>query len=66
MKSGVFWDVTQRGSCKNRVLQGPQCATSQKTPLFNITTSLHNSDYNIGHFIFTEINTYKIKVYLSL
>jgi hypothetical protein len=25
LKNGVFWDVTQRGSCKNRRFGGTQC-----------------------------------------
>jgi hypothetical protein len=38
MKNGVFWDVPQRGSCKNRrFLQEPRCGTSQKTSFFIVT-----------------------------
>jgi hypothetical protein len=45
LKNAVFWDVTLRGSCKERCFEGMNCrflqepygVTSQKTTYFTVT-----------------------------
>jgi hypothetical protein len=48
MKNGIFWDITQCGSCKNH-RQEPQGLTSEKTPFFS-----HRRE-NLKSYIVSEV-----------